>query len=98
LTARRSEWYVYCPEKQIPIHHHEEHCPIPQKAIRPHPVKVINPGKWEIVVAQPYVVEELCNRCGCICEKRLPTGGKGGDQSLRAQRLDNAAGDFRPVG
>jgi polyferredoxin len=55
----------------------EEHCPIPQKAIRSEPVTVIGFGGERRTVKQPYVVEELCNGCG-ICENVCPLEGKAG--------------------
>lgn len=49
----------------------EEHCPIPDKAIRSREVKVLGPdGVW-LLVKEPYVVEEICNGCG-ICENVCP--------------------------
>jgi len=53
----------------------EEHCPIPQKAIRSEIVTVTAFDGSKRQVKTPYVVEELCNGCG-ICEKVCPLEGK----------------------
>ena len=53
----------------------EEHCPIPQKAIRSEQVVVKGFDGKPVRVKQPYVVEELCNGCG-ICEQVCPLEGK----------------------
>jgi ferredoxin len=55
----------------------EEHCPIPQKAIRFE--KTRSPGMKDKLVPlkKPYVVDELCNGCG-ICEFVCPVEGKAG--------------------
>ncbi len=55
----------------------EEHCPIPQKAIRSELVTMTGFDDVRRQVKAPYVVEELCNGCG-ICEKVCPLEGKSG--------------------
>ena len=55
----------------------EEHCPIPQKAIRSEVVKLPDFNGRQIKVKMPYVVDELCNGCG-ICENVCPLEGKSG--------------------
>lgn len=55
----------------------EEHCPIPQKAIRSEVVTVTGFGGRPVEVKLPYVVDELCNGCG-ICENVCPLEGKAG--------------------
>jgi ferredoxin len=55
----------------------EEHCPIPQKAIRSRNVETVNLNGKRIVLMEPYVVEEICNGCG-ICEFVCPLEGKSG--------------------
>jgi len=49
----------------------EEHCPIPEKAIRFRTVKSWNSKGKLVTVKQIYVVPELCNGCG-ICENKCP--------------------------
>ena len=55
----------------------EEHCPIPQKAIRSELVTVTGFDGEKRTVKMPYVVDELCNGCG-ICENVCPLEGKAG--------------------
>jgi ferredoxin len=53
----------------------EEHCPIPQKAIRFDEVMETDTEGNRISLKKPKVVEELCNGCG-ICEYVCPVEGK----------------------
>jgi ferredoxin len=55
----------------------EEHCPIPQKAIRAKTVTITKFSGQQVPVRIPYVVDELCNGCG-ICENVCPLEGKAG--------------------
>jgi len=55
----------------------EEHCPIPEKAIRSRDVQVIGLDGTSKSVKEPYVVEEICNGCG-ICENVCPLETKAG--------------------
>jgi ferredoxin len=55
----------------------EEHCPIPEKAIRSHDVQVSGLDGRIRTVKEPYIVEEICNGCG-ICEKVCPLETKAG--------------------
>jgi len=55
----------------------EEHCPIPDKAIRSREVQVIGFDGAMRNVKEPYVVEEICNGCG-ICEYVCPVETKAG--------------------
>jgi ferredoxin len=55
----------------------EEHCPIPQKAIRVEKVAMTTFSGQQVKVRIPYVVDELCNGCG-ICENVCPLEGKAG--------------------
>lgn len=55
----------------------EEHCPIPEKAIRSREVTVMGLDGLSKVVKEPYLVEEICNGCG-ICENVCPLETKAG--------------------
>ena len=55
----------------------EEHCPIPQKAIRSEIIELTDFNGRQVKVKMPYVVDELCNGCG-ICENVCPLEGKSG--------------------
>ena len=55
----------------------EEHCPIPQKAIRSEIVEELDLSGKPVRLQKPYLVEELCNGCG-ICENVCPLEGKSG--------------------
>ena len=55
----------------------EEHCPIPDKAIRFESVEEADYNGKKIVLKRPYVVDDLCNGCG-ICEYVCPLEEKGG--------------------
>lgn len=60
----------------------EEHCPIPEKAIRFREREDIDPNGKRVRLKQPYVVEELCNGCG-ICEYVCPLEEKAGIEVFR---------------
>ena len=55
----------------------EEHCPIPEKAIRSRVVTVVGFDGISKTVKEPYLVEEICNGCG-ICENVCPLESKAG--------------------
>lgn len=55
----------------------EEHCPIPEKAIRSREVQVMGLDGLVRTVKEPYLVEEICNGCG-ICENVCPVETKAG--------------------
>ncbi len=53
----------------------EEHCPVPEKAIRFERIGDIDYQGKKITLKRPYVVEELCTGCG-ICENKCPLEGR----------------------
>lgn len=53
----------------------EEHCPVPQKAIRAETVRGVDVAGREFELRKPYVVTSLCIGCG-ICEHVCPLEGK----------------------
>lgn len=55
----------------------EEHCPIPDKAIRSKDVIFEGTDGKRRKVKEPYVVEDICNGCG-ICENVCPVETKAG--------------------
>jgi polyferredoxin len=55
----------------------EEHCPIPEKAIRSRDVQVMGLDGRLKMIKEPYLVEEICNGCG-ICENVCPLETKAG--------------------
>jgi len=56
----------------------EEHCPLPEKAIKLNEEEYADPETGEIrLIAYPYVDTELCTGCG-ICENKCPLEGEAG--------------------
>jgi len=55
----------------------EEHCPIPEKAIRSREITTVGLDGLPRIVKEPYLVEEICNGCG-ICENVCPLESKAG--------------------
>lgn len=53
----------------------EEHCPVPEKAIKFEEVLEKNYSGKTVKLKRPYVIEDLCTGCG-ICENKCPLEGK----------------------
>jgi polyferredoxin len=62
----------------------EEHCPVPEKAIRFRDVEMTNHLGQRVVAKQPYMVWDLCIGCG-ICETRCPVPGQLGVRLIRTE-------------
>jgi MauM/NapG family ferredoxin protein len=60
----------------------EEHCPIPEKAIRFEETDGTDRNGQHIGLKRPYVLEESCNGCG-ICEYVCPLEEKAGIEVFR---------------
>lgn len=71
----------------------EEHCPVPEKAIQFHTVKVTVGGK-ELELQQPYVLQERCIGCG-ICENKCPVEG---EAAIHVYRKDAAPPEGATIG
>ncbi|MCX5799371.1 MAG: 4Fe-4S binding protein [Proteobacteria bacterium] len=67
----------------------EEHCPIPEKAIKLESVVERDYRGKKIILKKPYVVEELCNGCG-ICEYMCPLEGKAAIEVFSKRKRDQA--------
>jgi len=65
----------------------EEHCPIPEKAIRFSEIEVMTEQGEKVVVKQPYVERDLCIGCG-TCENKCPLEGPA---AVRVSRPEVAA-------
>ena len=60
----------------------EEHCPVPDKAIKLREAVVQDQQGNEVTLKQPYLVDSLCIGCG-ICENKCPLPGKAAVQVTR---------------
>ena len=67
----------------------EEHCPTSDKAIKFREAKVLNSKGQEVLIKQPYVINERCIGCG-ICETKCPLPGQS------AVRLTSAGENRNP--
>ncbi len=55
----------------------EEHCPLPDKAIKFEVKEYSGPDGKRMMIKYPYVIRELCTGCG-ICETKCPLKGEAG--------------------
>jgi polyferredoxin len=55
----------------------EEHCPVPDKAIKFEEKELLLPDGSLVKVKHPYVIKDLCIGCG-ICETKCPLPGESG--------------------
>lgn len=53
----------------------EEHCPIPEKAIRFELVRDMDYQGNKKILKRPYIIDDLCTGCG-ICENKCPLEGR----------------------
>ncbi len=63
----------------------EEHCPIPDKAIRFETVDENDYEGKELTLKKPYIVEKLCTGCG-ICEYVCPVEEKAAVEVFKKQK------------
>jgi MauM/NapG family ferredoxin protein len=63
----------------------EEHCPIPEKAIRFEEVEETDYTGKKLVLKKPYIVEKLCTGCG-ICEYVCPVEEKAAVEVFAKQK------------
>ena len=75
----------------------EEHCPIPEKAIRAREVTLQSLDGNLRTVREPYVVEEICNGCG-ICEHVCPVETKAGIEVFAVKNREPIAPGTRHNG
>lgn len=62
----------------------EEHCPVPEKAIRFNEIEVRTEQGEKVVLKQPYVERDLCIGCG-TCENKCPLEGPA---AVRVSRVE----------
>ena len=67
----------------------EEHCPLPEKAIKFTDVEVVKKTGERVVVKQPFTVLGLCTGCG-ICVTKCPIDGAAGVRIVRADTVPAA--------
>ncbi len=64
----------------------EEHCPLPEKAIRFRDVEVTKKTGERVIVKQPFTVLRLCIGCG-ICVTKCPVEGPAGVKIVRTEAV-----------
>jgi len=75
----------------------EEHCPLPEKAIRFKDAEVTHPvTKRRVAVKQPYIVWSLCIGCG-ICETKCPIEGPSAVHMIREAAIPPAVRNDREI-
>lgn len=67
----------------------EEHCPLPEKAIRFKDVEVVKKNGERVVVKQPFTVLGACIGCG-VCVTECPLDGAAGVQIVRSDTVPRA--------
>jgi MauM/NapG family ferredoxin protein len=74
----------------------QEHCPLPEKAIRLEEVTVVNAKGSEVVVKRPHVDAELCIGCG-ICQDKCPVSDQAAIRVTSVGESRNFKNQFRTV-
>jgi len=68
----------------------EEHCPVPNKAIKFNRVKTVDRKNRPVELKLPYIVQERCIGCG-ICETKCPVEGRA---AVRVMAAGNATAPY----
>jgi MauM/NapG family ferredoxin protein len=72
----------------------QEHCPLPEKAIRLEEVTVVNARGTEVVVKRPHVNADLCTGCG-ICQDKCPVSDQAAIRVTSVGESRNFENQFR---
>jgi formate hydrogenlyase subunit 6/NADH:ubiquinone oxidoreductase subunit I len=72
----------------------QEHCPLPDKAIRLEEVTVVSAKGNEVTLKRPYVNADLCIGCG-ICQDKCPVSDQAAIRVTSVGESRNFKNQFR---